>query len=94
MHPHALRHTFATELLDETENLALVQDALGHADPETTRVYAKIANRRLREAMTGRNRLEQETDAEDLDPETLALAKALQALDPEQKAALLAVLGQ
>lgn len=51
VHPHALRHTFATELLDETGNLALVQDALGHSRPETTRVYAKVRNTTLARAM-------------------------------------------
>ncbi|MEN6544526.1 MAG: site-specific integrase [Armatimonadia bacterium] len=55
VHPHALRHTFATELLDETGNLALVQDALGHSRPETTRVYAKVKNSALARAMAKQN---------------------------------------
>lgn len=55
VHPHALRHTFATELLDETGNLALVQDALGHSRPETTRVYAKVKNTALARAMAKQN---------------------------------------
>ncbi len=38
--PHTLRHYFATTLLRETGDLALTQDALGHADPGTTRIYA------------------------------------------------------
>ena len=54
MHPHALRHTFVTDLLEETGDLALVQDALGHSKPETTRVYAKVRNSRLARAMAGR----------------------------------------
>ena len=54
VHPHALRHTFATDLLEDTGDLALVQDALGHSDPETTRIYAKVRNGRLARAMTGR----------------------------------------
>ena len=54
IHPHALRHTFATELLEENGDLALVQDALGHAKPETTRVYAKVRNGRLARAMAHR----------------------------------------
>jgi site-specific recombinase XerD len=41
MTPHKLRHYFATHLLRETGNLALTQDALGHASPTTTRVYAE-----------------------------------------------------
>lgn len=39
--PHSLRHYFANSLLQHTENLALVQDALGHQSPATTRVYTK-----------------------------------------------------
>jgi integrase/recombinase XerC len=40
--PHSFRHFFATRLLRETGNLAVVQDALGHAKPDTTRVYARL----------------------------------------------------
>ena len=81
VHPHALRHTFATDLLEDTGDLALVQDALGHSKPETTRVYAKVRNGQLAEAMTRRK-------PETLDAETVKLAKALQALPEEQRAAL------
>jgi site-specific recombinase XerD len=47
--PHYFRHVFATRALDRTENLALVQDLLGHASPATTRVYAKTDERQRRE---------------------------------------------
>jgi site-specific recombinase XerD len=47
--PHYFRHVFATRALDRTENLALVQDMLGHASPATTRVYAKTDERQRRE---------------------------------------------
>ena len=50
MTPHKLRHYFATMLLRETGNLALTQDALGHANPETTRVYAKTTKADLQAA--------------------------------------------
>jgi site-specific recombinase XerD len=40
--PHSLRHYFADGLLTYTGNLALVQEALGHQDPKTTRIYTKI----------------------------------------------------
>lgn len=39
--PHSFRHYFATRFLGHTGDLALTQDVLGHADPATTRVYAK-----------------------------------------------------
>lgn len=40
--PHYFRHAFAIHILSETGNLALAQDLLGHSDPKSTRVYAKI----------------------------------------------------
>lgn len=40
--PHYFRHAFAIRILSETNNLALAQDLLGHQDPKSTRVYAKI----------------------------------------------------
>jgi site-specific recombinase XerD len=39
--PHSFRHYFATRFLGHTGDLALTQDVLGHADPGTTRIYAK-----------------------------------------------------
>jgi site-specific recombinase XerD len=48
--PHYFRHAFAIKLLSETHNLALVQDLMGHASPQATRVYAKIYPEDLRDA--------------------------------------------
>ncbi len=39
LHPHVLRHSFVTLLLDQGIPLAAVQDAARHASPETTRLY-------------------------------------------------------
>lgn len=39
LHPHTLRHTFATLARDSGGRLEDIQDALGHADPRTTRIY-------------------------------------------------------
>lgn len=50
MTPHSLRHAFATKVLEATGDLAVAQDLLGHASPETTRVYAKVSSKRMREA--------------------------------------------
>jgi site-specific recombinase XerD len=47
--PHYFRHVFATRALERTENLALVQDMLGHASPATTRVYARTDEEQRRE---------------------------------------------
>ena len=48
--PHAARHAFAIRMLEETGDLAIVQDLLGHEDPRTTRVYATIYPERLKAA--------------------------------------------
>jgi site-specific recombinase XerD len=39
--PHTFRHYFATRMLRETDNLAVVQDMLGHESADTTRIYAQ-----------------------------------------------------
>jgi len=48
--PHTLRHFFATEFLSQTGNLALTQYALGHASPNTTRIYAQTKREDFRRA--------------------------------------------
>ena len=45
-HPHVLRHSIATHLLDAGWDIADVQDWIGHADIKSTQVYAKVTNRR------------------------------------------------
>ena len=47
--PHWFRHWFATQVLDRTQDLAALQDMLGHESPVTTRIYAKVSTKRLRE---------------------------------------------
>lgn len=47
--PHWFRHWFATQVLEKTQDLAALQDMLGHESPVTTRIYAKVSTKRLRE---------------------------------------------
>jgi integrase/recombinase XerD len=54
--PHVLRHTFATELLEEGWNIREVQDALRHADVSTTEIYTHVVNTTLRDKMQRRRR--------------------------------------
>ena len=56
-HPHAMRHMLGAEMMEDDANILQIQAVLGHADPKTSEIYAKMARRKLTQLLDKTNPL-------------------------------------
>jgi site-specific recombinase XerD len=62
VHPHVIRHTFATHMLEGGADLRVVQELLGHADLSSTQIYTHVTKQQARKVLLASHPLAREKD--------------------------------